>query len=144
MPDLFKQIVPSILQTKVDELKSPEDEKSYVPFVVNKALSFHSDCILLANEMNQNMHLDKKLQYQFLLTTVRSWKRPFKKWMKLEKPNDLEAVKLAYGYSDQKAREVLSILSDDQKSEIRKLMDKGGFNNNGKERTRRHGTGPES
>lgn len=138
--DLFKEIVPSILVGKTDVLTDADDEKSYLPFIVNKAMSYHSDCVLLANEMNQNPHLDKKLQYHFLLTTVRSWKRPFKKWMKFEKPSDLEAVKFAYGYSDRKAREVLSLLNDDQKSEIRKLMDKGGFNNNGKQhRPRKNG-----
>lgn len=137
MPDLFKQIMPSILKTKTDVLQTKDDEKSYVPFVVNKALSFHSDCVLFANEMNVNCHLDKKLQYQFLLYTCRSWNRPFQKWMKLEMPGDLEAVKFAYGCSDNKARDILEILSEDQKSELRKQMDPGGYNNNGKRTLRR-------
>jgi len=131
--DLFKEILPSILQTKVDLLKTPEDEKAYVPFVINRAMSNHPDCILLVNEMNLVPHLDKKLQFHFLLNTTRSWKRPFKKWMKLEKSDDLEAIKVAYGYSDSKAREVLSILSEDQKVEIRKTMDRGGINGHGKQ-----------
>lgn len=142
MPDLFKQIIPSILKVKANVLKTADDEKSYVPFVVNKALSFHSDCVLFANEMNVNCHLDKKLQYDFLLNTTRSWNRPFQKWMKLEKPDDLSAVKFAYGCSDKKARDILEILSKDQKIELRQQMDTGGFNNNGKQnqsRQRRDG-----
>lgn len=138
MPDLFKEIVPSILKTKTDVLQTVDDEKSYVSFVVNKALSFHSDCVLFANEMNVNCHLDKKLQYHFLLNTCRSGNRPFRKWMKLEKPEDLDAVKFAYGCSDKKARDILEILSNDQKSELRKQMDPygGGFSNNGKQQKR--------
>ncbi len=134
MPDLFKELIPSILKTKNDVVRTESDEKSYVPFVVNKALSFHSDCVLFANEMNVNCHLDKKLQYHFLLNTCRSWNRPFQKWMKLEKPGDLDAVKFAYGYSDKKAREILEILSEDQKNELREQMDPGGYNN-GKQAT---------
>ena len=126
MPDLFKEIIPSILERKTDVLVTPEDEKSYVPFVVNKALSFHTDCVLLANEMNLVPTTDKKLQYQFLLHTVRSWRRPFRKWMKLEKTEDLEVVKAYYQVSDPKAKEYLSILSPDQLNEIKTRMNKGG------------------
>ncbi len=137
MADLFKEIVPSILEHKRDVLVTPEDEKSYVPFIVNRALSNHQDCILLVNELNMVPHIDKKLQYHFLLNTTRSWKRPFKKWMKLEKSDDLELVREYYGYSISKAREALSILSQDQLKEIRKLMDKGGPTSHGKQRTAR-------
>jgi len=129
MPDLFKDIIPSILERKNVVLNTPEDDKSYVPFVVNKAISFHTDCILLVNEMNLLPTLDKKLQYQFLLHTVRSWRRPFRKWMKLEKVEDLDIIKSHYNVSDSKAKEYLTILSQDQLNEIKTQMNKGGLKN---------------
>lgn len=129
MPDLFKDIIPSILERKNVVLNTPEDDKSYVPFVVNKALSFHADCILWANEMNQNPGLDARLQYFFLLNTTRSWKRPFRKWMKLEKSEDLDVVKAHYGVSNTKARDYLTILTQEQLNAIKEQMNKGGLGN---------------
>lgn len=126
MPDLFKEIIPSILENKIVVLNSPEDDKSYVPFVVNKALSFHPDCILLANEMNQNPNMESRLQYHFLITTVRSWKRPFRKWMKLEKIADLDVIKKVYGVSTAKAREYLTILTSSELQELREKINPGG------------------
>lgn len=123
MPDLFSEIIPSILERKTDVLKSVEDEKSYVPFVVNRALSYHQDCVLLVNEINLTPGVDKKLQYHFLMNTVRSWKRPFRKWMKLEKSKTVDAIKQYYGYSNSKAREVLPLLSKDQIKEILLAVD---------------------
>lgn len=127
MPDLFKEIIPSILENKIVVLNSPEDDKSYVPFVVNKALSFHPDCILLANEMNQNPNMEPRLQYQFLIHTCRAWKRPFRKWMKLEKIADLDVIKQVYGVSTAKAREYLTILTQDQLNNLKEQMNKGGI-----------------
>jgi hypothetical protein len=125
--DLFRDILPSILERKNVVLNSPEDDKSYVPFVVNKALSFHADCILWANEMNQNPGLDARLQYQFLLSAIRSWRRPFRKWMKLEKSEDLDVIKKVYNISNSKAREYLTILSSSQIQELREEINQGGL-----------------
>lgn len=125
MADLFKDIIPSILQTKKDCLV---DEKDYVPFVVNKALSHHYDCILHANIMNMYPNLDKPLQFQYYLNTIRSYKRPYKKWLKRETIADLELVKEYYNFSTEKAKEALSILTEDQLDVIRKRLDKGGPN----------------
>jgi hypothetical protein len=121
--DLFRDILPSILQTKKDIL---EDEKDYVPFIVNRALSFHYDCVYYANMMNMNYHLDKKLQYHFLLNSIRPYKRPFQKWQKRETIEALEAVKEWYKYSNEKAKEALSVLSDDQIDELIRNVNKGG------------------
>jgi len=74
MSDLFKEIIPSILQTKKNVV---ENEKDYVPFVVNKALSFHYDCVLFVNEMNRVPNTDRILQYHYYLNTIRGYKRPF-------------------------------------------------------------------
>jgi len=78
--------------------------------------------------MNMMPNTDKLLQYQYLLNTVRSYKRPFQKWQKREDIDGLEAVKEFYGYSNEKAKEALSILSNDQLDEIRKRLNKGGLN----------------
>jgi hypothetical protein len=129
MPDLFKDIIPSILERKNVVLNTAEDDKSYVPFVVNKALSFHPDCIFLVNEMNMSHGLDKRLQYAFLLNTVRSWKRPFRKWMKLEKLEDIDLVKAYYNVSDSKAKEYLSILTQEQLNTLEEQMSEGGLGN---------------
>ena len=83
MADLFKDIVPAILQTK-EEAITIDNEKDYNPFIVNRALSYHYDCILFANEMNKLPDTDKLLQFRYLLNTVRSYKRPFQKWQKRE------------------------------------------------------------
>jgi hypothetical protein len=80
---------------------------------------------MVANEMNINPHLDKKLQYQFLLNIVRPRKR-FSPWLKKEKLNDLEAVKSYYGYSNEKARAALRILTDEQLEQIKLKLNTGG------------------
>lgn len=123
MADLFKEIIPSILQTKKDVL---DNEKDYKPFLVNRALSYHMDCILYANMMNLNPQLDGKLQYQYFLNTVRSMKRKFQPWQKQEAIKDLECVKEFFGYSDEKAKEALRILSDEDITYIKEKTDKGG------------------
>lgn len=118
--------VTSILQTKKKIIVDDLTEKDYIPFLVNRSLSYHSDCIMYANEMNRRHFLDKKLQQDFLLNTVRSRKRPFAKWVKSEKSEDIECVKLAYGLSDSKAREALRLLSDEQIQLLKEKTDTGG------------------
>lgn len=126
--DLFKDIIPSILQTKKCVINDEIDQKDYVPFVVNRALSYHMDCILYANEMNLNSGLDKDMQYQYLLNSVRPMKRKFQPWQKSNVVNDLECVKEYFGYSNVKAKEALRILSDEQLRQIREKTHKGGVN----------------
>lgn len=125
MADLFKEILPSILQTKQYALLTEQDEKSYSSFMVNRALSYHRDTVLLANEMNKFTTLDNKLKYDFLLNIIRAQKRPYSKWHKKAQNSDLSIVKEYYGYSDAKAEEALKILSDDQITAIKKLLYKG-------------------
>ena len=133
MSDLFKDIIPSILHNKKNVL---DDEKDYHAFVVNKALSFHYDCVLQANEMNKNPGLPGTMQYQYLLNTVRGYKRPFRKWEKRETIDDLEAIKEYYNYSNEKAREALVLLDATQLETIRKAIDKGGTNDSKPRRVR--------
>ena len=94
--------------------------------MVNRSLSYHYDCIAYANEMNRRHFLDKKLQNDFLLNTVRSRKRPFAKWVKSEKSEDIECIKLVYGLSDSKAREALRLLSDEQIQQLKEKTETGG------------------
>lgn len=101
------------------------NEKSYNAFVTNRSLSYFPDTVLIANEMNRYHHIDEKLQYHFLLNIVRKRKR-FSKWVKPEIENDIEAVKEYYGYSNDKARQILPLLSSDQIKTIKHKVDKGG------------------
>lgn len=125
MADLFKEVIPSILQTKQPFILTEQDEKSYSPFMVNRALSFYRDTVLWANEMNKYPNLDKKLQADFLLNIIRAQKRPYSKWHKKAQSSDLNVVKEYYGYSDAKAEEALKILSDDQITALKKQLYKG-------------------
>ena len=108
----------------IDE--DPTIENKYLPYIVNRCLSGHVDAVMFSNEMNINHHLDKKLQYDFLLNTLRS-KRRFSPWIKKEELKNLECVKSCYGYSNEKARQVLSLLTEDQLTFIRKKLDTGGI-----------------
>ena len=125
MADLFKEIIPSILQTKQYALLTEQDEKSYPAFMVNRALSYHKDTVAFANEINRFPNLDSKLKYDFLLNIVRASKRPYSKWYKKANSSDLEVIKEYYGYSDAKAVEVLKILNNDQITLIKKELYKG-------------------
>ena len=123
MADLFKEIIPSILQTKKDVL---DEEKDYKPFLVNRSLSYHMDCIMYANQMNLNPNLDSKLQYQYLLNTIRPMKRKFQPWQKTSAVKDIECVKEYFGYSNEKAKEALRILTDEQITLLKEKLEKGG------------------
>jgi len=116
----------TINQTKknlIDE--EPSIEKEYLPYIVNRCLSGSIDCVMLCNEMNMNHNLEKKLQYDFLINTVRPKKR-FSPWLKKEKIKDIESVKSYYGYSNEKAEQALKILTKEQINFIRDKLDVGG------------------
>jgi hypothetical protein len=119
----------AISHTKKNLIRDSEDpvraEKDYNSYLINKGLSYFIDTILFANEMNSHHHLDAKLQNDYLINTIRPKKR-FAKWVKKLSEDDLEVVKIHYGYNDEKARQALSILSDDQLALIKKKQEKGG------------------
>jgi hypothetical protein len=122
------EYVNQILQGKKQLIIDEATEDAYVPFLTNRSLSQHKDCVLFANEMNQRHNLDKKMQNDFLLNTVRSVKRPFAKWAKSEKQNDdIECVKLVYGLSDSKARDALRLLTKEQIQQLKKETFTGGL-----------------
>jgi len=111
--------------SKTDLMVDAASEEGYVPFLTNRALSYFPDTILYAQEMNINTHLDKKLQYHYLINTVRKSKR-FSKWNKKKEDKDIELIQQHYGYNYNRAKEALSILSNNQLKEIRKRQEKGG------------------
>ena len=114
----------SITYTKQD-IMNDLNEKEYAPFLVNRALSYHQDCILYANEMNRRFDISHKLQYHYLLNTIRKRKR-FAKWSKPELIDDLKIVMDYYSVSREKAEEYLNILTKSGLAQLKKRMYKGG------------------
>ena len=103
-----------------------ENVKDYPPYIVNRCLSGHIDCILFANEMNLHHSLDKDMQYSFYLNSLRKKKR-FSPWLRKDKVHDLECIKKYYGYSNEKASQALKILTKEQINFIKKRLDIGGM-----------------
>ena len=101
-------------------------EKQYIPYIVNRGLSFGADTVIPANEMNSRPHLDRKLQFDFLINTIRPRKR-YNKWVKADKVEAIEVVKTYYGYSIEKARQALSILTSEQLDHLKQKLEKGGL-----------------
>lgn len=118
--------ITSISQSKNDMMEDEQGEKDYNAFMVNRGLSYFPDTILYANEMNRMAHIDNKLQYAYLINTIRSRKR-FSKWVKKKEDSELEAVMRCYGYNIDKAKSALSILSPDQVKTIKEKLDEGGL-----------------
>ena len=104
-------------------------EKDYVPFIVNKSLSYFVDSILYANEINQYPNLDNKLQYQYLLNSVPKGKR-FSKWSKKEITEDISAISEYYNCNYQKSAEILKIINKKDLGMIKQLLQKGGVRKN--------------
>ena len=122
----LKDWLNSINLTKENLLENdPTSKKSYPPYSINRCLSGHLDCVLLVNEMNKYHFIDKDLQYSFYLNTVRKRKR-FSPWLRKDKIEDLDYVKQYYGYSNEKALQVLKILSNEQINFIKQRLEIGG------------------
>ena len=99
--------------------------KSYPPYIVNRCLSGSVDSILFSNEMNMNAHLDNDMQYSFFLYTLRK-RKSYSPWLKKEQVDDLDLVKKHYGYSNEKAKVALSLLTKPQIESLRQTHDMGG------------------
>ena len=127
MYDLFKDYLPAINHTKKNLMDSddPMWEKKYPAFMVNKVLSGFQDTVMLCNEMNRNHFLDRDMQFQFLLNSIRSKKR-FTPFLRASKIKDIECVKEYYGYSNEKAKSALDILTNEQLKLIKARLYKGG------------------
>ena len=105
--------------------EDPSEIKNYPPYIINRCLSGHLDCVLFANEMNKYSFLSKKIQYDFYLNSLRSKKR-FSPWLRKDKIKDLDYVKRYYGYSNEKAQQALKILTKQQLNFIRSKFETGG------------------
>jgi hypothetical protein len=117
------ELIKSISSTKKDIL---ENEKDYNAFMVNRGLSYFPDTVIYANEMNKFHHLDSRLQYQFLINTIRKRNR-FSKWNKSIESENINAIKKYYNYSNEKARDVLPLLSNKNLNIIRGRINYGGI-----------------
>ena len=117
--------VQSISYNKKNLMIDDITEKAYLPFVINRSLSYFPDTVLIANEMNVSNHIDNRMQYDYYMNIVRKRKR-FSKWAKATANNDIEAVKQYYGYSEEKARQILPLLTPDNINKIKKKVDIGG------------------
>lgn len=115
-------LITSISNSKIDIL---EDEKDYNAYMVNRGLSYFPDTVIYANEMNKFHHLDSRLQFDFLINIVRKRNR-FSKWNKNVEDENLQIVKEYYGYSNEKARDILPLLSNEHLNIIRGRMTHGG------------------
>ena len=124
---VLKDYLNSINFTKKDLMKSEDKQwiKKYPAFIINKVLSGFQDTIMLVNEVNRNHFLDKDMQYSFLLNSIRSKKR-FSPFLRASKLKDIDLVKEYYGYSNEKAKTVLDILTKDQLKLIKEKLYKGG------------------
>ncbi len=122
----LKDWLNSINQTKknlIDE--DPSVEKEYPSYIINRCFSGHLDAIMFANEMNMYSFLPKRMQYDFFINTLRT-KRRFSPWIRKDLINNLDCVKRYYGYSNEKAKQALKILSKDQLDFIKSKFEIGG------------------
>ena len=122
----LKDWLNSINFTKQNLIEEDSDtEKQYPSYIINRCLSGHIDSVMFANEMNKHPNLEKKLQYDFFLNSLRKRKR-YSPWLRKEQIENLELVKRYYGYSNEKAKQVLNILTREQLSFIRDRLETGG------------------
>ena len=123
----LKDYTNAINFTKEPLLDSEDEqwEKKYPSYIVNKCIAPFPDSVMLVNEINQLHHLDKRLQFDFLINSLRPRKR-YAPWMKAKKLKSLEYVKEFYGYNNEKAKAALDILNDEQISAIKERLNKGG------------------
>ena len=121
----LKDYLKAINVSKESLLDSEDEqwEKKFAPFIVNKCVAPFEDTVMLVNEINQLHHLDKKLQFDFLINSLRPRKR-YAPWMKAKKLKNLEYVKEFYGYNNEKAKAALDILDDEQISAIKNKLNK--------------------
>lgn len=122
----LKDYLNSINFDKTNLMDADEEAvRQYPPYIINRCLSGFMDTVLYANEMNMASHLDNKMQYDFYINTLRKRKR-FSPWLKKDSLKDLELVKQYYGYSNEKAKTALGLLTEEQLNYIKSKLDTGG------------------
>jgi len=127
----LKDYLKAINETKEPLLDSDDKtwEKKFPPFVINRCLSMFYDTIMHSNEMNGLHFLPKRMQFHYLINSIRKKKRFGGKWLSQSKLKNLDVVKEYYGYSNNKAKEILNLLSDGQIEELKMSLTKGGRKN---------------
>ena len=130
--------IKAINESKDIMKNDPLAEKDYIPFLVNRGLSFFQDTILQVNEMNRNHFLDNKLQFDFLINNIRSRKR-WSKWLKPDKIDNLELVKIYFGFGNEKAKEALEVLTSENIEVIKSKLAEGGMEKSNERTHRRDG-----
>ena len=127
----LKDYLNAINTTKENVMDTEDEmwEKKYPPFIVNKCVAPFTDTLILVNEINRLHHLDKRLQFDYWLNSIRPRKR-FTPWVKAKKLKNLEYVKEFYGYNNEKAKVALELLDEKQISAIKERLNKGGRNGN--------------
>ena len=115
----------AINMTKKDVMVDDIAEKEYNSFMINRGLSYFSDTVLYANEMNKNHHIDGRLQFDFFINIIRKKKR-FSKWFKYTDDESIRVIKEYYGYSNEKAKSVLLLLNKNQIEDLKQRIYKGG------------------
>ena len=121
------EFIKAINETKENLIVDELSEKDYVPYVINKGLSYFPDTILYSNEMNRLHLLENKVQFQYLLNSIRPRKR-YSKWYKNELTEDLKVISEYFGYSYAKAKQVQSLISSEQLLVMKEKLQKGGLN----------------
>jgi hypothetical protein len=121
----LKDYLYSINQSKKNIMDDPDAVKGYPPYIINKCLAYHTDTVLYSNEMNKYHHLDKKMQYDFYINSLKPRKR-FSPWIKKQTLEHLELIKEYYGYNHAKSLEALRILTTEQLDQIKQALNKGG------------------
>jgi hypothetical protein len=128
MPDLFKEVLPSLLQHKKEVFRDDAEKDLFYnrnSYIINKALSMHFDCVLPANEMNKHFSLDGKLKHDFYLNILRGYRRPFN-YAKAKKLEDLSIIKEYYGIGNEPAKLYQSLLTPEQIEQLKDDLNKGG------------------
>ena len=121
--------IKAINESKDVMKNDPFAEKDYIPFLVNRGLSFFQDTVIQVNEMNRNHFLDNKLQFDYLINNIRPRKR-WSKWLKPEKIDNLELIKLYFGFGNEKAKDALEVLTNEDIEEIKSKLAEGGVEEN--------------
>ena len=119
------EYIKSINESKKDIMVDDVSEKGYNPFIINRNFSFFNDTVLYANEMNRFHHLDHRLQFDFFINIIKKKKR-WSKWVKPQDVENLELIKQHYGYSNEKAKSVLELFSNEDIEELKRKGFKGG------------------
>lgn len=121
--------VTAVSDTKKDLMRGTENdtlaEKGYNAFLTNKAMSYHPDAVLHANELNSLHHLDNKCQFDYYINSLRKRKR-FSKWSKPQEDVTLSLVCDYYQCNKQIGLQYLKILTKDQIDIIKQKQEKGG------------------